>query len=462
MPGKEAPSYVDFGREICGDLRAAEQLEWLVTNGLGGFASGTVAGLLTRRYHGLLVAALDPPRGRTLLVSKVDETVEYDGRAFPLSTNRWAGGAIEPHGYRHMERFRLEGTTPVWTFACADALLEKRVWMQQGANTTYVRYDLVRGSRPMSLAAKVLVNYRDFHSSTHAGEWQMRIEPVRQGLRVVAFEGATPFYLLSNSAAAEPAHDWYGNFDLAVERDRGLDDREDHLHAATFRAELPPGGHVTLVVSTEPAPNLDGLSAWKVRAEFERGPLEQWVRAFPREARGAPAWIRQLVLAASAFIVKRPPAGSSDGHSIIAGYPWFGEWGRDAMIALPGLTLATGRPETARSVLCTFAKYLDRGMLPNCFPEAGSEAEYNSVDAALWLLEAARQYVEATDDYKLLHDLFPALEEIVIAYVRGTRHHICVDPADGLLYAGEPGVQLTWMDAQVGDWVVTPRIGKPV
>lgn len=211
------PSSVDFGRGLSADLHSAEQREWLVTNGLGGFASGTVAGLLTRRYHGLLLAALQPPLGRTLLVAKFDEIAEYDGRAYPLFTNRWTGGAVDPHGYRHIERFHLEGSTPVWTFACAEALVEKRIWMQPGANTTYVRYDLVRGSQPLALTLKALVNHRDFHSLTRAGDWRMNIEHVERGVRVVAFEGATPFYVLSASAIAELAHAWYRDFDLACE-----------------------------------------------------------------------------------------------------------------------------------------------------------------------------------------------------------------------------------------------------
>jgi len=188
---------INFGRDICGDLRLAGEREWLVTNGIGGYASGTVAGLLTRRYHGLLIAALDPPLERMLLVTKLDETANYGGHTYPLYANRWADGTVDPAGFHHLERFHLEGTTPVWTFACADALLEKRVWMQPGANTTYVRYDLRRATAPLTLTIKALVNYRDHHSATHAGDWQKRIEPVPQGLRVTAFDGAAPFYLLS-------------------------------------------------------------------------------------------------------------------------------------------------------------------------------------------------------------------------------------------------------------------------
>src|SRR6266852_4951768 len=456
------PVTIDFGRNICGDLPSAEEREWLVTNGIGGFASGTVAGLLTRRYHGLLIATLKPPLGRTLLVAKLEELAEYDGRTYALSANRWSGGAVDPQGFREIEGFRLEGTTPVWTFACADALLEKRIWMQPGANSTYVEYRLIRGSRPMGLQLRALVNYRDYHGSTHAGDWQMNIEPVERGLRVTAFDGATPFYLLSAAASAQPAHEWYRNFELAVESYRGLDDHEDHLHAGTFRATLQPGGSLTLVCSTGAKPELEGRAAWEARLAEEQSLLGGWAAGQPSLVEQAPAWVRQLILAANQFVVKRPLADEPDARSVIAGYHWFGDWGRDTMIALPGLTLVTGRPEIARSILRTFARFVDRGMLPNVFPDAGETPEYNTVDATLWYFEAIRQYYAATRDIELLRDLYPVLQEIIDFHVNGTRYQIHVDPNDGLLYAGEPGVQLTWMDAKVGDWVVTPRIGKPV
>jgi predicted glycogen debranching enzyme len=453
-------SPVDFGRDVCGDLPSAERREWLVTNGLGGFASGTVAGILTRRYHGLLVAALKPPLGRTLLVATLEEAIQYDGHLYSLASNRWASSAVQPEGWRHIERFRLEGTTPVWTFALADALLEKRVWMQQDSNTTYVRYDLLRASGPMRLTLRPLVNYRDYHSTTHANGWRMSVEPLPQGLRVVAFDGATPIYLLSDSATAVPVHDWYNDFQLAQEAYRGLDDREDHLAAGTFAAELQPGESLTWVASTEPNPNLDGVTAWEERRAHEQLLLDQWDAAQPRSA--APPWVRQLVLAADQFIVRRPLADDPDARSVIAGYHWFGDWGRDTMIALPGLTLATGRPEIARRILRTFARFVDQGMLPNVFPDAGEKPEYNTVDAALWFFEAVRQYFEETGDLEFLREIFPVLADMVEWHRRGTRYQIHMDPGDGLLFAGEPGVQLTWMDAKVGDWVVTPRIGKPV
>jgi predicted glycogen debranching enzyme len=261
---------IEFGREICGELSSAESREWLVTNGIGGYASGTIAGLNTRRYHGLLIAALNPPLGRTLLLAKLDETALYNEQRYPLHANRWATGAVEPQGYRHIERFTLEGTVPVWRLACADALLEKRVWMQQGANTTYVQYTLLRATQPLTLSLKALVNYRDHHGDTQANGWQMGVEPLAQGIRIKAFPEAAPFYLLGNTANTSPAHDWYKNFDLAIERYRGLSDREDHLHAATFELTLKPGESLTFVASTEPSPNLYGVEALNARHTHEQ------------------------------------------------------------------------------------------------------------------------------------------------------------------------------------------------
>jgi predicted glycogen debranching enzyme len=452
---------LDWGREVCGDLDVAERREWLCTNGLGGFASGTIAGSLTRRYHGLLVAALAPPLGRTLVVAKLEEDVAYGGSPWALGTNRWADGTVAPHGFRALERFHLDGTTPVWSYACADALLDKRVWMEPGANTTYVRYEVRRAGGPLVLSLRALVNHRDYHATTQAGDWRMRVVAVEHGLRVEAFEGAAALWVLAPGAEREPAHAWYRRFALPRERERGLDAEDDHLHAGTLRATLRAGDALTVVLSTEPAPSTDGAAAWRRRQEHEADLLARWTRAWPGAVL-APAWIRHLVLAADQFVARRPLADEPDGRTIIAGYPWFGDWGRDTMLALPGLALATGRPELAVRVLRTYARFLDRGMLPNRFPDGGETPEYNTVDATLWWVEAIRLTHAATGDDGLLKELWPALESVVDWHRRGTRYGIGEDPADGLLRAGEPGVQLTWMDAKVGDWVVTPRIGKPV
>jgi glycogen debranching enzyme len=291
------PSSIVFGRETCCLLDAASDREWLVTNGIGGFASGTVAGVITRRYHGLLVAALKPPLGRTLLVAKLEETAQYDGTEHLLSADRWVDGTVNPQGYKYLEGFRLEGTTPVWTFACADARLEKRIWMQAGANTTFVQYSVISASRSLRLDLKALVNYRDYHATTHGGDWLMSVEQVEHGLRIVAFESATPFYLLSASASAEPAHVWYRNFDLAAERERGLDDREDHLHAGTFHTSLQPGESVTIVCTIEPHAELNGPVAYERHLGRQQDLLSQWTTAQSELATLAPPWVEQLVLA---------------------------------------------------------------------------------------------------------------------------------------------------------------------
>ena len=453
---------IRFGREICGSLETAEQREWLVTNGIGGYASGTVSGNLTRRYHGYLVAALRPPLGRSLLVAKVEETASYDGRDYALATNRWTSGDVQPKGYVHIESFRLDGTTPVWRYALADALLEKRFWMRQGENTAYVQYSFLGGSGPVRLTIKALVNYRDFHSSTHAGDWRMKIASVERGLRITAYDGAIPFYLLSADAGFEPRHEWYRDYFLPMERYRGLDDHEDHLLAAKASVELTAGKDATFVLTTNARAELDGERGLAEHVERERHLSSRGQEGDVPGESAAPAWVRQLILAADQFIVKRGLPEEPDGRSVIAGYHWFGDWGRDTMIALPGLTLTTGRHEIAKKILFAFAGYEDGGMLPNNFPDAGGQLEYNTVDAALWYFEAVRQYFEATKEAETVAKLYPVLEQMVNAYLNGTRYRIHVDDADGLLYAGEEGVQVTWMDAKVGDWVVTPRIGKPV
>jgi predicted glycogen debranching enzyme len=453
---------VQFGREVCGNLEAAESREWLVTNGIGGYASGTIAGAMTRRYHGVLIAALKPPVGRMQLVARIDEVVRYGGAEFALATHRWVSGTVEPKGFQYIEGFRLEGTTPVWTYAVEDARIEKRVWMQQGSNTSYVQYKLVQGGAPVEMELKALVNYRDFHGSTHAGDWRMRIDAVERGVKIVAFEGAAPFYLKSLGAGCEARHEWYRDCFLLAERERGLDDREDHLLAAVFRVSLLAGESVTIVATTDEAAALDGEMCLAQCIAHDAEIAAAWIAASAAIAGESPAWLQQLVHAADQFIVKRALPEQPGGRSVIAGYHWFGDWGRDTMIALPGLTLATGRADVARQILLAFATYVDGGMLPNNFPDPGGKPEYNTVDAGLWYFEAVRQYFAATRDVETLQKLFPVLAGMIEAHVKGTRYGIHVDATDGLLYAGEAGVQLTWMDAKVGDWVVTPRMGKPV
>ncbi len=447
---------VEFGREICGHSETAFAREWLVANGLGGFAAGTLSGARSRRYHGLLVAALDPPVGRTLLVAKLDTTVRYLDRAYALATNEFGDGTIAPRGFELIEGFRTEGSIPAWTYALADARLVQRVWMEHGANTTYLTLELERGSAPLSLEVNPLCAYRDYHNHQRGG-LPMRVDLVDGGCRIIAFDSARPYFVLSDRGRFEPRDGWYWNFLHRAERARGLDDREDLFCPGVFRVDLAPGESAAFTLSAEP---LDPTATRDIRAALARERDRQ--RALlAGVASHATDWIGRLVLAADQFVVARG-AVDATGTTVIAGYPWFADWGRDTMIALPGLLLATGRFGEAASVLRTFARHVSEGMLPNRFPDSGEAPEYNTVDAALWYIHAVHEHWRLSGDDSLARELYPVLREIVEWHRRGTRYGIRVDPADGLLRAGEPGVQLTWMDAKIGDHVVTPRIGKPV
>lgn len=449
--------HVVFGREICGDLQSGLRREWLVTNGLGGYASATVPGVLTRSYHGLLVAALEPPVARTVLVAGSVDWVTYGGSLYPLSTHEFGEGTMSPDGYRHLESFRLEGALPVWTFAIADAVVERRIWMVDGANTTIVTYRLLRGSGPIDVEVTPLITYRGFHALASGQGWSLGGDPHESGAKIRAYDGATPFWLHSDVAEFRSSGIWWWGFRHRAEAERGLAAHGDLFAPGSFVARLEPGETVALRYSTEQEGNLDATTSFAAAQERQRSLL---TRAAALEADPV---VQQLVLAADQFLVSRPRADDPAGRSVIAGYHWFNDWGRDTMIGLPGLTLSIGRTEEAASILRTFARYLADGLLPNNFPDrTGVIPGYNTADATLWYVLAVHAYEDATGDSMLATDLLPALRQIIERHLDGTRYGIGVDPADGLLRAGEPGVQLTWMDAKVGDWVVTPRIGKPV
>ena len=435
-------------RAETGNFALACEREWLVTNGLGGFACGTMAGALTRRYHGLLVAALAPPVQRTVLVAKLEIGVQYGGHDYALGSNEYADGTVDPQGQRLIESVILDGSVPVWRYALGDALLEQRVWMEHGKNTTFVQLSLVRGSAPAMLQITPLCGYRDYHSLGHGG-WPLGVSAVEHGCRIDAFEGAQPFWIRADGATVELAPDWHWGFRHRVENERGLDDTGDLFRPGRLHASLRQGESLLIELSIE-----------EVRPEPAALHREQARQAalLLRAPSSAPAWVNRLVLAADQFVARR----GNGGQTLIAGYPWFSDWGRDTMIALPGLLLATGRHGVAAQVLRTFAAHVSEGMLPNRFPDAGETPEYNTVDATLWYFDAIAACVATGGQGVLLKQIYPVLVSIIDWHLRGTRYGIGVDPADGLLRAGEPGVQLTWMDAKVGDWVVTPRIGKPV
>jgi predicted glycogen debranching enzyme len=445
-----------LGRDICGQWDSAIAHEWLVTNGLGGYACGTVAGANTRRYHAFLMASLKPPVDRTLLVAKIDVTVEYLGRTFPLTANEFADGTVDPHGFVHLESFTVVHGVPVWRYAIADALLEQKIFMARGANTSYLRLEVLRSTGPLRVLLKPLVTYRDYHSLGR-GVRPFRLVPgdpaQSVGCTIEAFDGARS-YRLSISAGSYAAADvWYWNFLYREELARGLDAGEDLWGPGTFSASLVTGQPVYFTATAEtaePAPGnvvLQGVIAQSTRL----------VAALPKSA---PDWVQSLATASDQFIVQRGDKNSA--ASVIAGYPWFTDWGRDTMISLPGLTTVLGRHDAAAAILRTYAGFIDRGMLPNRFADAGESLEYNTADATLWMFQAVQEHVEGSRDLTLLQDLFPTLMAVIHAHVDGTRYGIVVDREDGLLRAGERGVQLTWMDAKHGDRVFTPRIGKPV
>jgi len=434
---------IEIDQESCRDPNVALTREWLETNGIGGFSSSTIYGLNTRRYHGLLTAATKPPVGRFVLLSKLEETLLIDGRRYELSSNQYPG-VIHPQGFNYQTGFRLD-PFPVFTYEIEGVRLDKSVFMVQGENTTVVQYELKNTDHAdIRLEIRPLIAFRDYHSTTHVND--------ALNAHVETEPGLTTFRPYSDLPALHLAHDpaaidtngfWYRNFEYAVEQERGLDFTEDLFNPCTLTFEMNSRTRVNILASTAQHRASDADTYRK--AELERRSTDKT------------DLVTVLTTAADQFIVSREP-----GETVIAGYHWFADWGRDTMIALPGLTLVNGRWDIAKHVLTGFSKYVDRGMLPNRFPDAGEAPEYNTVDATLWFFEAVRSFVQYTGDYEFVRtSLYSVLQDIIEWHVKGTRYRIHVDD-DGLLFSGEPGVQLTWMDARVGDRVVTPRYGKPV
>lgn len=438
----------------CGIFQRAVEREWLITNGIGGFASSTVCETNTRRYHGLLVAALEPPAVRILLVAKLDIAIRYRGKDYPLFSNEFADGTVAPQGYVHLESFHLDNGLPVWRYAIADALIEKRILMKPGQNTTYVNIQALRASDGLVLDLTPLCTYRDYHSHSHGG-WNLSLREISHGFEVNAFPGACAYRLSCEQAVFIPDPVWYWNFKHRAETARGLDDSEDLFRPGHFTLSLGEGEQAAVVISAEAGVAEDF-------ATVQQQLREQQLALLQSLPTSAPGWIKQLALASGQFIVDRYQHGLPAGKTVIAGYPWFADWGRDTMIALPGLTLALGRYGLAAEILRTFAAHVSEGMLPNRFPDDGAEPEYNTVDATLWYFHAIDQYTQISGDVTLAEELYPVLADIIDWHRRGTRYGIKVDLQDGLLMAGKPGTQLTWMDAKVGERVVTPRIGKCV
>ena len=450
--------FVDFGRAICND-RAALDREWLLTNGLGSYAMGTVALARTRRYHGALVVAGDSPADRTMLVGGMTPTVTYRGRSHPLHTGLWADGSASPTGHLLLQQFRLEGSVPVWRWAVSDALIELRMWMVHGEHTTVMEWSVREASNPIDIAMDVLVDRRPHHALAAADIAVPTCELAPRGVRIRWPGPETPtssVWVQGEALVPTPDGSVWRNFMLAEEKARGYDFCDSLVRAAEVRIVLEPGATSNVTLSTAP---LDAKAGHADRHAHLRRESELLAQCRLPDA-GRP--VGQLCLAADQFLVRRR-AGDLDGLSIIAGYPWFGDWGRDTMLSLPGLLLATGRVDDAQRTIRTWSRAVDGGMLPNRFPDrAGDAIEFNSVDAPLAMISAVDHTMRAGAPDSFLKDVWPAMAQVIEHFTRGTRHGIQADAADGLLRAGEPGVQLTWMDAKCGDRVITPRIGKPV
>ena len=439
------PNYVHLKQPDI-NLEHGLNSEWLVTNGIGGYGMGAMIGARTRHYHGLLVAALEPPLGRHLTVAQLIETITLPGgRLEYLHTQEWGGGGLDPQGYKNLESFTLDGSIPTWRYDFGNIKLEKRLWMKAGQNTTFVTYTLTQG-KAIKFELKPLCTFRDHHGGNTSGTPQ--VKALNDGLEV-QFSDAPSYFIRSSFGEHDISGEWWFNQFLRVEAERGFDAIENLYRAGSFSLTLEQNQTLAVCISTHADAS---ASNWTQELEAEQQHSSQLKSKFEHE----PTWIQQLAIAADQFIVAR-----GAGHTVIAGYPWFGDWGRDTMIALPGLMLVAG-VEVAASILRTFGQFVDKGMLPNRFPDNNETPEYNTVDATLWYVEAIRAYVVSSRDTSIVDELWDTLESIVRWHINGTRYGIGVDPSDGLLRAGEPGVQLTWMDAKIGDWVVTPRTGKPV
>lgn len=428
-------------------LDAALGREWLVSNGIGGYASGTIAGINTRRYHGLLVAAIDPPVNRMVLLAELEEWLVLPGaEPVGLSAQEYWDGTIFPDGFRHLESVQIEGMLPCFRWRLGERLIEKRIWMDGGVNRTLIAYRLLEGDA-VRIRIRPLFAHRDYHEQRH-GPGGFDIAETNEGW-IIDAAGVRSYLEARGGPMITSRPDWYWRVLHRAERERGLDFEEDLFTPGVLELPLEAGDGVVVAIGTEPLP--PGWSSAGSRAVAER-----------RQSAGlgpAPmsSLATQLSIAAEQFRVTR------DGsRTLLAGYHWFTDWGRDSMISLAGLTMRPGSLWEARAVLQTNFEHLDQGLIPNRFPDRGQAPEYNTMDATLWLFQALSAYLRASGDWRFIAEKLDAIEAVIDWHRRGTYHNIRVDERDGLLAGGEEGYALTWMDASVEGWVVTPRRGKPV
>ena len=444
--------------------------EWLVTNGLGGYASGTVSGALTRRYHCLLVAALPNPLGRMVVLNALSERIRLPSRRVFYTGPQELSGS-PPEDNLAVAEFRLEAGLPIWRFEADDLIFEKRLLMPHAQNTVHVNYKLLKAPGPVRLGLRPAVHFRhhDAPVGTENGH-KYRLNACEDEFEILAGEGLPVLRLriVAESSAFTFDRKWTSGITYRLEKNRGYESEGTLWSPGYFRVDLPPGGQTTLIASTEDWTTVCALNPQDAfTSELERRRL-LLAGAVPAAQQGPAA---ELVLAADQFLIDpvgrtedaaRAHAAGDQIRTVIAGYHWFTDWGRDTMISLEGLTLVTGRKVEAGWILRTFAQYIRDGLIPNLFPEGEKDGLYHTADATLWFFHAIHRYVQHTGDRTTLALVLPKLIEIIHCHMQGTRFGIHVDPADGLLVQGAEGYQLTWMDAKVGDWVVTPRRGKAV
>lgn len=439
-----------------GSLHPHLEQEWLITNGMGAFASGTVVGCNTRRYHGLLVAATLPPVGRVMTVNRIGEILSFEEdpeRLLEFSINQF-GDSFHPRGEQYLRRFELNGTAR-FEYDVEGIQVHKELLLGWERNVAAVRYRIQPPTgRVVRLQLLPFVSLRDFHATRHAPGVQFNVHAEERGVSV-GLEELT-VHLHAAGAAFEEHPDWWYGHTYAIERERGLDDQEDLFTPGRFVARCDGPTVVTVWFGLE---KLDALDF-----DAERSKRPDFTRFMGKARKQKPSrTIQRLLHAAADFVVTRKAPDGSMGKTILAGYPWFADWGRDTMIALPGLLLCTGRHEEARGVLSVFAQYVSRGMIPNRFDDYDNQPSYNTVDASLWFVHAVHEYLRVTGDRETYDRVLrPACAAIIEGYRKGTRYKIGMDPADGLIRQGDADTQLTWMDAKCEGVVFTPRQGKPV
>ena len=439
--------------------------EWLVTNGLGGYASGTVSGAITRRYHGLLIAALSNPLGRFMMLNGLSERLRLPDRSVVYTGAEELAGIAPEHTLA--AEFELEAGLPVWRYRIQSFLLEKRLLLLYRQNTVHLSYRLLSGSGDLRLGLRPAVQFRPHDAPVNAADTERySLHVTEDQFEIRAHEGLPVLRLMIRGESSAFTFDrkQTSSVPYSAERNRGYEWRGSLWSPGYFRCDLSPGSTTTLIASTESWETICALFPDDAaEAEIDRREL-LIAAADPRSP-------RELVLAADQFLITpvgrvedaaRARAAGGEIRTVIAGYHWFTDWGRDTMIALEGLTLVTGRKNEAAWILNTFAHYVRDGLIPNLFPEGGKDGLYHTADATLWFFHAIHRYVEATGDRATLKLLLPKLTGIIDHHIEGTRFGIGMDPADSLLRQGQHGYQLTWMDAKVGDWVVTPRRGKAV